>query len=89
MTEAMLSHERSGAQVRAALSPRVFAALAALTPTERGVALDYVQTAIVREHRGEPLAGASYLTRTADTLGPCNLADALRQAASTFVRPAP
>jgi hypothetical protein len=92
MTEEMLTHERSGAQIRASLAPDVVAAIAAarLDPAERAAVCEHVQTAVVAERRGEQCAGAAYLIRAANDLDtPTRIAMVLRTAATGFIRPTP
>jgi hypothetical protein len=90
MTDVVLTHERSGAQVRDSVSPEVFSAVAAagLKPAERAVVLERIMAAVVAERRGEQCAGATYLTRAASDLGtPARIAVTLRRVATSFVRP--
>jgi hypothetical protein len=89
-SEVILTHERSGEQIRSSLSPSVLAAIAAagLKPAERALVLEHVQTAIVAERRGEQCSGAAYLTRAAsDVDTPARIGVVLRQVATGFVRP--
>jgi hypothetical protein len=92
MTDGMLTHERSGAQIRASLAPAVVAAIAAarLDPAQRAAVCEHVQTALVAERRGEQCAGAAYLIRAAADLDtPDRITIVLRQAATGFIRPTP
>ena len=93
MTDVVLmTHERSGPQIRGGMAPEVFTAVAAanLKPAERAVVLEHIQAAVVAERRSDQLGGAAYLIRTADDRGtPARLGLVLRRAAGSFVRPKP